>query len=398
MTRLLAGLVATISAVLSMIGAYLLVLTMAAAWGRLPVPPPATRQRRVAILVPAHNEEALIGRLVDNLQQLDYPREQFAICVVADNCSDATASIAAAHGAQVYERTDPSQQAKGYALRWLLEQMRAREQDGHRFDAFVVLDADSVVDANLLHWMNRYLEAGSQVLQAYYTVLNAGESPVAMLRFAALAALHYVRSLGRAVVRLSCGLKGNGMCFAAPVLERFDWRWFALAEDAEFHLELARAGIRVDFVPQTRVRADMPVSLAQAASQNTRWERGRLQLLRGPVLSLLREGVRLRSAVRLDAALDQLIPPLSVPFSLAGLCLLAAVSLGRRRTALLAGATLGALAVHLLAALVLVRAPLAAYLGLAYAPIYIGWKVVVYARALVSRGSGPWVRTARVPR
>ena len=102
---------------------------------------------------------------------------------------------------------------------------------------------------------------------------------MAALRYAALAALHYLRPLGRARLGLSCGLKGNGMA-STPVLERYGWDWFTLAEDVELHLALVAAGSRVDFVPETTVLADMPVTLAQAASQNERWERGRLEMLR----------------------------------------------------------------------------------------------------------------------
>jgi cellulose synthase/poly-beta-1,6-N-acetylglucosamine synthase-like glycosyltransferase len=375
---------------------YLLALTGLAVVGRRSVPGAARQHRRFAILVPAHNEEALIGRLIDNLHQLDYPQDRFEVCVVADNCDDATAAIARTKGARVFERTDPAQRAKGFALRWLLQQIRSVEHDhANQYEAFVVLDADSVVDTNLLEWMDRYLEAGSQVLQAYYTVLNAGESPVAMLRYAALAGLHYVRPLGRAVIGLSCGLKGNGMCFAAPVLDRFDWSWFTLAEDVEFHLALVRAGIRVDFVPQTAVRADMPVSLAQAGSQNERWERGRLQLIQGPVLRILRQGIQQRSALRLDAAVEQLIPPLSVPFALAWACLLVGLIARARSAVMLAGISIGAFSTHLVAGLVLVRAPLGAYRALSYAPVYVAWKLALYTRALASRNASAWVRTAR---
>src|SRR5205807_4822375 len=105
--------------------AYLDTLTVAAAVRsrRSMCPSDAAPRHRFAVLVPAHNEELLIGRLLDNLQQLDYPSDLFEICVVADNCTDRTAELARAAGATVYERVDPTQRAKGYALRWLLEQL-----------------------------------------------------------------------------------------------------------------------------------------------------------------------------------------------------------------------------------------------------------------------------------
>jgi cellulose synthase/poly-beta-1,6-N-acetylglucosamine synthase-like glycosyltransferase len=379
---------------LSLLTLYLLVLTAAAIVAHRPRtrPPAATVVRRFAVLVPAHNEEALLGRLLASLSEQDYPADRFDVCVVADNCVDSTAAIARSMGAQVYERTDPTQKAKGFALRWLLQTLRER---GRTYDAYVVFDADSVAAPDFLRAMNARLERGSQVIQAYYSVQNAGQSAVAGLRFAALAAIHYVRPLGRSLFGLSCGLKGNGMCFSAPIIERFGWNWFTLAEDVEFHLALIRAGVRVDFAPETTVHADMPVTLAQAASQNARWEQGRLQLIRRSVPGLLIGGLRQRSLVQLDAAAEQLIPPLSVPFALSVACVVLGLGLGTPGGALVASINLAGQVAYLLCGLALVHAPRGAYLSLLAAPMYIVWKLGLYARSLVGGGGGGWVRTAR---
>ena len=389
---IISGLLLLVAAALALLAGYLIVLTVAAVFARKRGPAAGPATRRFAVLVPAHNEQALIGRLLTSLNQLDYPKDGVDICVVADNCTDATAVIARSLGARVYERSDAVEQAKGFALRWLLERLRA---DGCAFDAFVVFDADSVVEPNFLRSMDARLERGSQVIQAYYSVLNASASTVAGLRYAALAAIHYVRPMGRSVFGLSCGLKGNGMCFAAPVLEHFAWQWFTLAEDVEFHLALVKAGIRVDFAPETTVYADMPTTLRQAASQNARWEGGRLQLLRQHVPALLIDGLRKISPLRLDAAVEQLIPPLSVPFGLGALCLLCGAVLGATELMALSGLSLIGQIAYLMAGLVLVRAPWRTYVALGAAPIYIAWKLGLYSRALVTSRDTSWVRTAR---
>jgi cellulose synthase/poly-beta-1,6-N-acetylglucosamine synthase-like glycosyltransferase len=377
---------------LFLLTAYLLFLTLVAFVAPRRVPAPGPAQRRFAVLIPAHDEELVILRLLRSLDALDYPRDRFDVCVVADNCTDGTADIARTFGARVYERVDDVERAKGFALRWLLKQLAA-----DAYDAFVVLDADSVVEPNLLRAFDARLAAGWRVIQAYYSVLNAQASAVAGLRYAALAALHYVRPLGRSALGLSVGLKGNGMCFSAPVLEQFAWNWFTLAEDVEFHLALVRAGVRVDFAWETCVRADMPVTLAQATTQNQRWEGGRLQLLRTHVPRLVVDGIRRLSPMRLDAAIEQVIPPLSVPFVLGGLCFVLALAVGSIPAALLAALSVLGQMLYLAAGLVLVRAPLSAYLALGSAPVYIAWKVGLYARALLNARAQSWIRTARIP-
>lgn len=377
-----------------LLAGYLLFLTLAALVTYPRPIKPTARNRRFAVLVPAHNEEGVIARVLTSLTHMNYPADCVDICVVADNCEDATASIARAHGARVYERFDDAERAKGFALRWLLQQLH---NEAHAYDAFVVIDADSVVDANFLRCMNARLEGGAQAVQAYYSVLNSNHSSVAGLRYAALAALHYVRPLGRSRFGLSAGLKGNGMCFSAPILERFAWVWFTLAEDVEFHLALVAEGIRVEFAPETWVKADMPVTLAQATSQNERWERGRAQLVRQQVPRLLWAGVCRRSWLQIDAAVEQLIPPMSVPFALAGLAIPAALLLGTPSLAVAAVLCLGVYMLHLLTGLVLVRAPAGIYLALSMAPLYIVWKLGLYGRSLLSEHGTPWVRTERTP-
>ncbi|MBV9172334.1 MAG: glycosyltransferase [Chloroflexi bacterium] len=387
-------LLAVIIAAQVLLVAYLLSLAALAVVARPPYLPLPAGRRKFCVLVPAHDEEAVVARLLRSLLHLDYSRDLFDVCVVADNCSDSTAQIARSFGVRLYERFDTSEQAKGYALRWLLKQL---EQEHRTYDAYVVVDADSVVAPNFLRAMDARLEHGAHVIQAYYTVLNPAASALAALRTTALAAIHYLRPLGRSQLGLSAGLKGNGMCFSADVLKRFAWRWFTLAEDVEFHLALVEQGIGVEFAPETWVKGDMPVTLKQATSQNARWERGRLELLRTRVPRLLWTGLRQRRWLLVDATVEQVIPPLSVPFAVAVAATLLAIVLGSPSLALVASASLAGYVVYLLVGLALVRAPLRMYASLSMAPIYVAWKLGVYVQSFLASRTTVWVRTARTP-
>lgn len=389
---ILTSLLILIAGWLALTTGYLLMLTAAAFWGQRGRVPDGPARRRFGILIPAHNEELLLGRLLQSLEQIDYPRENFDVCVVADNCSDRTAEVARQYRARVYERSDPNLRGKGFALRWLLHTLSAA---GSTYDAVVILDADSIVSPNLLRRFDAHLAAGSQVVQAYYSVLNPGGAPIAALRYIALAALHYLRPLGRSALGLSCGLKGNGMCFESQVLEDFAWNWFSLAEDVEFHLVLVRAGLRVDFAPEAQVWADMPTTFAQANSQNERWEKGRLLMLRQEIPALFWDALRRGCRRRLDAAIEQCIPPLSIPLALSGACLIAAFAAGQPLATALAAFSLAGLMAYLWASLILTRAPRHVYRALIFAPLYVGWKLWLFARALVGPGSTEWVRTDR---
>jgi len=364
--------------------------------------PPAERRTRFAVLVPAHNEEQLLPRLLESLANLGYPADCYDVYVVADNCTDGTARVAGQvrNGLQptVFERRDEHNLGKGHALTWLLDRIRERAgalEAPPAYDAYAFVDADSVVSINFLEVMDRHITRGDAAIQCYYGVLNPGGSWASALRQAALALFNDLRPRGRDAIGLSAGLRGNGMCFSAATIERFGWDSFALAEDAEFHLTLVQGGICVTYAPEATVLGEMPVSLRQARSQNVRWERGRLQLLRRHGPAMLATALRRRNPAILDALTEQLVPPLSVLTAATTAWFIFSRFVGRGGVrALASGVMIGQLG-YVLTGLWLVRARPRVYVALLGAPVYIVWKVWIYLLAAVNLGDARWVRTSR---
>ena len=296
--------------------AYLLVLTVLSAEApALPSPPPRVR---FDILVPAHDEEVGIARTVASLLALEWPRESFRVLVVADNCSDGTASLAADAGAVVLVRNDPEHRGKGYAL----EAGYARILADGQADATVVVDADTFVSRNLLERFASHIERGERALQARYGVLNVEASWRTRLMAIAFAMFHDVRSLGRCRLGASCGLRGNGMCFTRDVLARVPHQAFSIVEDLEYGIRLGEAGVRVCYVHEASVRGEMAAAGHGVANPAPALG-GRAQAdpASSTRRSLLREGIRRPDRVLLDLAVDVILPPLSsiAGYALAGL-------------------------------------------------------------------------------
>jgi cellulose synthase/poly-beta-1,6-N-acetylglucosamine synthase-like glycosyltransferase len=357
---------------------------------------------RFTFVVPAHNEEQLIGTTVASLSAVDYPPDLFTIAVVADHCTDRTVEIARSHGAVVHEHVDPEPAGKGPAIQWLLDRLRTAERP---YDVAVVIDADSIVNRGFLRVLDARFRRGAEVVQAYYSVRDPGDSTHAALRSAALSLRHYLRPLGRTELGASCGLYGNGMAFTSRALSRRRWSEH-LTEDLEFQQELVLDGLLVDFAPDAVVSAEMPDSLEGAQTQNERWERGRVELARRYVPRLLRMSARERGRRRValvDAAADLLVPPLSVLVAAAGataatswLIEVARPSRLSRLGSRVSAATCITIAVQLFSGLRLAGAPRAVYVSLLGAPRMIVWKVGLWGRMLVRPGDVKWVRTARV--
>src|SRR6185437_14684944 len=179
------------------------------------------------LVIPAHNEERTLPRLMESISALDYPPERLRVHIVADNCTDRTAEVARRAGAIVYERRDAERIGKGFAISLGLS--AALQLAGQAHDGVVFIDADSDLTPQFLRVLAAYLDAGAQAIQAYYSVRNAGDSSVAMLRYVALCLYHYLRPLGRSRLGLSAGLRGNGMCFRRQVAE-LGWSAHGLTE------------------------------------------------------------------------------------------------------------------------------------------------------------------------
>jgi 1,2-diacylglycerol 3-beta-glucosyltransferase len=388
-------------AALPFLGAALYLLLLAIASGRATGPrleggePP---RKRLVVLVPAHDEAALIGRCVGSLRSQTYPASLFRVVVVADNCTDDTALLAAGAGAEVMERRNEEARGKGHALRWAMDRILAESEPP---DAVVVVDADSVADVALLAGLAGRLSSGAQVVQGEYLVLAGDDSARSRLVEAAFLLFHRVRLGGRSALGLPVNLVGNGMLFSRTLLAALPWNAFSGVEDLEYSIALRLAGVRPAYAPQALVRGPIPRGYSAMRGQRLRWEGGRFHLARRRLPELLGRGLR-GDAGALDAAVDLAVPPLG----LLAMALLAGATASAALVALGLAAMPSllpwALALVCLGGFVLVGlqsagAPASTYLALLEVPRFLLWKLLTYLR--LARGFDParWERSQREP-
>jgi cellulose synthase/poly-beta-1,6-N-acetylglucosamine synthase-like glycosyltransferase len=370
---------------------YLLVLTVLSAGLRTPAP--AGQQLRFDVIVPAHNEESVIGAVIASLRKIEWPTDQFRIVVVADNCTDTTAAIATAAGAHVMQRVDKENRGKGYALDFAFKASRAKGWA----DAVVVIDADAEVSPNILQSFASRLALGEKAVQAHYGVSNTNASWRTRLLGIAKASFHIVRSRGRERLKLSCGIRGNGWCVTHALLDQVPYKAFSLTEDLEYGIDLGMAGYRVAYADESHSDAEMVSGEKDSRRQRQRWEQGRFQLVRTKTLPLLRRAVARRSRVCLDLGLDLLVLPVSYVFlNVVVLLFLSALgfALGASTPVWFwVGITCAAaLVLYILRGWQLSGAGLRGLLDLARAPFFLAWKILVMLRG---RESKEWVRTKR---
>lgn len=356
-----------------------------------PQPQPSHPMRALTVVVPAHNEAANIVLTLQSIAasiawaQASSPLPH-RLVVIADNCTDNTAALARDIADEVLERTHLTERGKGYALHHAFSALADDSSAG-----FVVIDADTQIPAQFIAQAAAAFGAEHAAFQASYRVLNSDGNIRTQWMQLALTGFNHLRLIARARLGLSVGILGNGFGLAKTTLQRVPYTASSVVEDLEYHLRLVQAGICVRHLADAEVRAEMPTGDAAASTQRSRWEGGRLQMLRNHSLSLLLSVLRGRLRL-LEPLLELWLLPLAYQSLLFLALLLWPWTPGR-----VVGITgLLLLTLHVLNA-AQASGVKGIYKTLLKLPLYLIWKVARLGQTLRLSGNqeAVWVRTAR---
>lgn len=303
--------------------------------------PPRVNEPRVGpwvILIPAHNEAAIIGQTLHSLRSATPPPNH--ILVIADHCTDATAAIAQSAGARVFERRE-GEGGKGAALAWLLAQ-NPPELAAAAYVA--VFDADTTVQPDFFAHLRRALESGPDAAQCFVQPVGYEASPAATLAAYSEVLSQVVDDRLRARLGWPVPLRGTGMVIRTESFRRLQPQLRTQTEDVELSLLLLERRARVMFVPKAVLYDPKPPDAARVSRQRARWLRGLAAVwrqhwplilrlcLRGPAAWSLLSAVLLKPktlfvALKALALVFVLILPLDVLWRIAAATLLAADAL-----------------------------------------------------------------------
>jgi cellulose synthase/poly-beta-1,6-N-acetylglucosamine synthase-like glycosyltransferase len=350
-------------------------------------------RRRIAVLVPAHNESTgMLGTLGDIKAQM---KSGDRLLVVADNCSDDTAAVAKAAGAEVTERHDPARIGKGYALDWGLQHLSVDPPE-----IVIVIDADCRLTTNTLDHLAMACSATRRPTQSLYLMTAPDESAinyrVAMFAFRVK---NWVRPLGLRALHLPCQLMGTGMAFPWKIISSAELATGAAVEDLKLGLELANAGHPPSFCPTAGVHSEFPSSVKGTKSQRKRWEQGHLGMIATTFPYSIYKSITEGNFRLLALALDMAVPPLTLLGMLLGLMLLLSgvgALLGLPSTALtISTASLSAYVLAILLCWLRFGRDILPLTSILSVASYALGKLPLY-RQIVSRGdSSQWIRTDR---
>lgn len=236
-------------------------------------------RNRFAIFISARNEEGVISELLDSLNKQDYPRDKYDIYVVADNCTDHTAQVSRDNGAIVYERFNKEEVGKGYALNYLYTKVSSLKGRKY-YDAFVVFDADNIVDPAFLKESNKKLASGKN--DAFTTYRNSKNFGTNWLSAAySIWFLHEARHLNyvRDMIGAQCMISGTGFVITSSLMDENDgWPYYFLTEDIQFSVASTINNKRIGYCDSAMLYDEQPSTMEQSWKQRLRWAKGFYQI------------------------------------------------------------------------------------------------------------------------
>ena len=256
-------------------------------------------QKKYAICISARNEEGVIGELLDGLNAMDYPKDHYDIYVVADNCTDQTAQVSKEHGATVFERFNKEEVGKGYALNFLYTKISSLVGSDY-YDAFIVFDADNIVDPSFLKEVNKKFSTGKyDALTTYRNSKNFGTNWLTAAYSTWF--LHEARHLNyvRDMIGAQCMISGTGFVISSKLMEENQgWPYYFLTEDIQFSVASTIKGKRIGYVDSAVLYDEQPSTMEQSWKQRLRWAKGFYQI-DGKYLGELTKGMFCKKGNRL---------------------------------------------------------------------------------------------------
>ena len=229
---------------------------------------------KYGIVIAARNEENVIGNLLDSIKKQDYPKELLTVFVVADNCNDNTAKIVRDKGYICYERFDNKNKTKGFALKFLFEQIE-KDYGIQSFEGYFVFDADNLLKQDYISKMNDAFSSGEKIITSFRNTKNFGENFISSSY-----GIHWIRSIrtmhrARSLLHLATNIQGTGFLFASEIVKD-GWKYTSLTEDRAMTADCVKDGYMISYQDEAIFYDEQPTKVKIALRQRLRWSKGLL--------------------------------------------------------------------------------------------------------------------------
>lgn len=220
------------------------------------------------ILIPARNEEEVIKDAIQSFKRQKYPKDNYEIVVVINNTTDNTLGVCNAEGVRgiLCERKIKN---KGDALKEAFDRLKKEKTD-----AYIIMDADNVVNDEFLGEMNKSLNEGTLVAKSSMDI-KAKENTWVSSSYAIYFFIQSILySIPRNNIGASCAINGTGIMIKKEIIDKYGFNVRTITEDLEFMTLCALNNIKIKYVEGAICYAEHPSDFKVSMIQRRRWTKG----------------------------------------------------------------------------------------------------------------------------
>ncbi len=227
------------------------------------------------ILIPAHNEEVVIGNTIEAMLKLQYPKDKLTIMVINDGSKDRTKEIIesyAAKDARVVLYNVPEGQGgkgKSRALNLGVKQVQS--------EVIAIYDADNTPDPMALHYLVASLITNKELGAVIGKFRTVNKNTNMLTRFINIETLSFQSMLqaGRWELHNIATLPGTNLVLWKWLIDELEgWDEEALTEDSELSIRIYELGYKIKFCPYAITYEQEPETWKVWIGQRVRWVRG----------------------------------------------------------------------------------------------------------------------------
>lgn len=227
------------------------------------------------IMIPADNEATVIGKTVEAMLNLEYPRDKLTIMVINDGSKDETASIVrqlASRSSQIVLFNVPQGEGgkgKSRALNLGLKQVQS--------EMIAIYDADNTPDPKALHYLVAQLVSHRELGAVIGKFRTLNKNAALLTRFINIETLSFqsILQAGRWQMHNIATLPGTNFVIWTDLVRSLNgWDEEALTEDSEMSIRIYEKGYKIKFIPYAVTYEQEPQEWKVWLKQRMRWVRG----------------------------------------------------------------------------------------------------------------------------
>ena len=261
--------------------------------------PPAKKDHKFAVLIPARNESKVIAQILTSLKNQTYNMELVDTYVIVESEDDPTVQIVKDfERTHIIVRKHLELKGKGYALDEAMQEILPKNLG---YEAYFIFDADNILDQHYFEEMNKVVDQGYDMALGYRNSKNWNDGWIASCSGITFSIFSNFDNKPRSRLGFGVHVCGTGFYVSSRIIDKLGgWKFFTLTEDYEFTLYSMVNNLKSTYNENAKFYDEQPISFNQSWNQRIRWCKGFSQANKIYHKKLLKTGITDKGKSRLD--------------------------------------------------------------------------------------------------